>query len=117
MESGGSIRFEQRARCGTVLGWLAAISVLHLNQLAIALQDQLAAEDAADVGNARRFSVLPQLTPNYGSERSQLLGGIVQNLDGNLVPVEGRLIDQAYERHATRAWEAPSVEEGRRSLG
>src|SRR5260370_41378857 len=109
MESGGSIRFEQRARCGTVLGWLAAISVLHLNQLAIALQDQLAAEDAADVGNARRFSGLPQLTPNCGGERSQLLGGIGQNLDGNLVPVGGRLIDQSCERSDARAGGFTSV--------
>src|SRR6266566_4248177 len=117
MKSRGSISLQQRTAGRTVLGWLATISILHLNQLAIAFQDQLAVEDAADVGHARWFSILPQLTPNCGGERSQLLGGIVQNLDGHLVAVDGHLIDQSSERSDPRAWEFPRVEEVQRSVG
>ena len=98
MKSNGSIRFEQRAGGRTVLGWLAAISILHLHELAIALQNQLAVEDAADVGYTHGFSFLPQLTANRSGDRSQLLGGVVQDMHGNLIAGDSRLIDQASKR-------------------
>src|SRR5579864_7977513 len=98
MKSSGSIGFEQRAGGRAVLGGPAAISILQLNQLAVALEYQLAMEDAPAVSNAHWFSILPQLTADCGDERSQLLGGVIQNLDCYLVAMACRLIDQSAER-------------------
>src|SRR5580704_11477489 len=94
MKSGGPIGFEQRAGGWSVLGRLAVIAILNFDKLAKAFEEQLALEHSADVGYASGFSFLPQLAPDGGGERSQLLSGIHQDIDGDLVAVNRRLVDQ-----------------------
>src|SRR5215469_16447853 len=117
MKSGGAIRFEQRAGGRFVFRSMTSITLLHLDKLSKALEDQVASEDAADVGDARGFTFFPQLPADGSGKRRQLLGGVLQNMDRDLVAVNRCLVYQLREGSDTGARIFVRVEAVERIVG